>query len=157
MTGLVVSGVAAGTCSITCPVDGQDFVVMARPYNCNPKTAEQWAELGCVVSGSPNATTMQGIGAYSAAPGYTHCAIACPVNGGAFRVTYEEATCDGFSMPVGVTPGDLNGCYAGIVLKAAHDKHCTLKCKAGYTHSSGKALLRCGFAGGAPTTDLVCT
>ena len=86
MTGLVVSGVAAGTCSITCPVDGQDFVVRTRPYNCNPKTAEQWAALGCVFA-NPVSTTAFGLSTHNRVTPTTSCEVACPADGEDFFVT----------------------------------------------------------------------
>ena len=84
--GLVVAGVQVGTCSVTCPVDGQDFVVRARPFNCNPKTAEQWAALGCIFA-NPSATTSFGLSTHNRVTPTTSCDVSCPTDGEDFVVT----------------------------------------------------------------------
>ena len=86
VTGLVVSGVVSGACSITCPVDGQDFVVTTRSYNCNPKTAEQWAALGCMFA-NPSATTAFDLGTHNRITPTTSCEVACAADGEDFVVT----------------------------------------------------------------------
>ena len=96
MTGLEVSGVAIGTCSVTCPVDGQDFVVRAHRFNCNPKTAEQWAALGCIFA-NPSATTAFDLGTHNRVTPTASCEVSCPVDGEDFvviRVTGLTAISD---------------------------------------------------------------
>jgi hypothetical protein len=67
------------TCAITCPVEGQAFVVTAMENQCIAKAnAAEWAALGCVAT-APTAITVSGIGAQSAAAGYSSCVITCPV------------------------------------------------------------------------------
>jgi len=86
VTGLVVSGVTIGSCSITCPVDGQDFVVTTRPYNCNPKTAEQWAALGCAFA-NPFSATLSGLSTHNRVTPTTSCEVSCAADGEDFVVT----------------------------------------------------------------------
>ena len=86
MTGLVVSGVAIGTCSVTCPVDGQDFVVKAHRYNCNPKTAEQWVALGCIFA-NPFGTTVFDLSTHNRVTPTTSCEVSCAFDGEDFIVT----------------------------------------------------------------------
>ena len=86
VTGLVVAGVQVGTCSVTCPVDGQDFVVRAQAVSCKPKTAQQWAELGCIFA-NPSGTTAFDLGTHNRIVSTTSCDVSCPIDRGDFAVT----------------------------------------------------------------------
>ena len=86
VSGLEVAGVQVGTCSVTCPVDGQDFVVRARPFSCKPKTAQQWAELGCIFA-NPSGTTAFDLGTHNRIVPTTSCDVSCPIDRGDFVVT----------------------------------------------------------------------
>ena len=54
---------------------------------------KEWAVRGCVVAGTPSATSVATLGSQTVAPGWLSCAITCPVNGGEFVITAQENVC----------------------------------------------------------------
>ena len=61
-------------------------MVRAHRYNCHPKTAEQWAALGCVFA-NPSGTTAFDLSTHNRVTHTTSCEVSCPDDGEDFVVT----------------------------------------------------------------------
>ena len=76
-----------------CTSDGQqhlnnsNVLLEVAENHCIPKSNEtEWAELGCIVNGTQNGTTVSSLGKQSPADGYQSCQISCPIADQPFEV-----------------------------------------------------------------------
>jgi len=137
VTGLGAIGEATNyaSCDITCPTDGQDFTVVSVPECTAKADAAAWADVGCVVNGTQNGTTVASLGTATPASGYKSCGITCPTAGGNFAVNAPENECTEKSSTWwtnnGCTVEHANGTTVsslGTVTSASGYSSCTVTC-----------------------------
>ena len=68
-------------------LNNSNVLLEVAENHCIPKSNEtEWAQLGCIVNGTQNGTTVSSLGSQSPADGYQSCHISCPIADQPFEV-----------------------------------------------------------------------